>query len=92
MCLLHPKDLKFEHGGAKLAYCPWRHLTSLRPWCQWPRGCESQPDDLGWLASACRPKSLVKFDALLYDSQYSAPVLRFLNPDPDMTPKLFQIW
>jgi len=22
--------------------------------CQWPRGCENQPDDLGWLAHACR--------------------------------------
>jgi len=27
-----PKDLEFEHGGAKLASCPGRHLTSLRPW------------------------------------------------------------
>jgi len=25
------KDLRFEHGGAKLASCPGRHLTSLRP-------------------------------------------------------------
>jgi len=30
---LLPKDLRFEHGGAKLASCPGRHLTSLRP-CQ----------------------------------------------------------
>jgi len=29
---LLPKDLKFEHGGAKLISCPGRHLTSLRPW------------------------------------------------------------
>jgi len=29
---LLPKDLKFEHGGAKLSSCPGRHLTSLRPW------------------------------------------------------------
>jgi len=28
---LLPKDLKFEHGGAKLASCPGRCLTSLRP-------------------------------------------------------------
>jgi len=28
---LLPKDLRFEHGGAKLASCPGRHLTSLRP-------------------------------------------------------------
>jgi len=28
---LLPKDLRFKHGGAKLASCPRRHLTSLRP-------------------------------------------------------------
>jgi len=28
---LLPKDLRFEHGGAKFVSCPWRHLTSLRP-------------------------------------------------------------
>jgi len=28
---LFPKDLRLEHGGAKLASCPGRHLTSLRP-------------------------------------------------------------
>jgi len=27
-----PKDLRCKHGGAKLASCPGRHLTSLRPW------------------------------------------------------------
>jgi len=27
---LFPKDLRFEHGGAKLASCPGRHLTLLR--------------------------------------------------------------
>jgi len=26
-----PKDLKFEHGGAKLVSCPRRYLTLLRP-------------------------------------------------------------
>jgi len=26
-----PKNLSFEHGDAKLASCPGRHLTSLRP-------------------------------------------------------------
>jgi len=30
-------------------------------------GCQSQSDDLGWLASVCILKSLVMFDALLYD-------------------------
>jgi len=29
---LLPKDLRFEHGGAKLVSFPRRHLTSLRPW------------------------------------------------------------
>jgi len=29
---LLPKDLSFEHEGAKLASCPGPHLTSLRPW------------------------------------------------------------
>ena len=31
---LLPKDLRFEHGGAKLVSCPRCHLTSLRP-CTW---------------------------------------------------------
>jgi len=41
---LLPKDIRFEHGGAKLAYCPGRHLTSLGPWCRvrvWP-GLENE--------------------------------------------------
>ena len=29
---LLPKDLSFEHGSTKPAFCPRRHLTSLRPW------------------------------------------------------------
>ena len=29
---LLPKDLNFEHSGAKLASCPRHHLTSSRPW------------------------------------------------------------
>jgi len=28
---LLPKNLICGHGGGKLASCPWRHLTSLRP-------------------------------------------------------------
>jgi len=28
---LLPKELRFEHGGAKLASCPGRHLTSVHP-------------------------------------------------------------
>jgi len=31
---LLPKNLRFEHGGAKLAYCSGRHPTLLRP-CMW---------------------------------------------------------
>jgi len=30
---LLPEDLGFEHGSAKLAYCPGRHLTLLRRAC-----------------------------------------------------------
>ena len=37
---LLPKHLKFEHwGGAKLVFCPGRHLTLLRPWSQNMRNC-----------------------------------------------------
>jgi len=28
---LLPNGLKFEHEGAKLASCPWRHQTSFHP-------------------------------------------------------------
>jgi len=27
---LLPKDLRLEHAGAKLVFCPRRHLTSIR--------------------------------------------------------------
>ena len=33
---LLPKDLRFEHGGAKLASFPGRHLTLIRPWALVP--------------------------------------------------------
>jgi len=29
---LLPKGLRFEHGSAKVASCPGRHITSLRPY------------------------------------------------------------
>jgi len=32
---LLPKDIRFKHGGAKLASCPGRHLTSLCLWEWW---------------------------------------------------------
>ena len=39
---LLPKDLRFEHWGARLVSCPGRHLTSLRPFrggqTFWPEG------------------------------------------------------
>jgi len=35
------KNLMFEHKGAKLASCPGRHLTSLRPW---QHGSQSSPN------------------------------------------------
>jgi len=31
---LLPKELRFEHEGAKLVSCPGRHLISLRPWAR----------------------------------------------------------
>jgi len=31
---LLPKDLRFEHGGDKLASCPGRHLTSVHLWAR----------------------------------------------------------
>jgi len=40
--LLLPKDLRFEHGGTKLASCPGRHLASLRPCVQSPMEQEMQ--------------------------------------------------
>jgi len=33
---LLPKDLSFDHKGAKLSSWPGRHLTSLRPRSPWP--------------------------------------------------------
>jgi len=36
------KDHRIEHGGAKLASCPGRHLTSLRPWRQCSCCCDFQ--------------------------------------------------
>jgi len=38
---LLPKDLRFQHGGAKLASCPGHHLTSLRAANSW-RFCAAQ--------------------------------------------------
>jgi len=32
---LLPKDIRFEHGSAKLASCLGRHLASLRTWVRW---------------------------------------------------------
>ena len=40
---LLPKDLRFEHRGAKLASCPGNHLTLLRPW-QHGYGSQSSPN------------------------------------------------
>jgi len=30
-----PKAIRFEHGGAKFASFPGRHLALLRPWVWW---------------------------------------------------------
>ena len=32
---LLPKDIRFEHGGVKLASCLGRHLSLLRPYVWW---------------------------------------------------------
>jgi len=45
---LLPKDVRFEHGGAKLASCPGRHLTSLRPWA-WLSQCRTETDFSKWV-------------------------------------------
>jgi len=44
---LLPKELRFEHGDAKLASWPWPHLTSLRPWWWWRPNKWRQIRDLG---------------------------------------------
>ena len=31
---LRPWGRRFDQGGAEFVFCPGRHLTSLRPWCQ----------------------------------------------------------
>jgi len=38
---LLPKDLRFEHGGAKLVPCPGRQLTSVTCWQQHMFGCSA---------------------------------------------------
>jgi len=54
-CILEPT--KIEESAAP-AYCCH---------CQWPRSYENQPTDLGCLAYACTPTSVVRFDAPLHD-------------------------
>jgi len=59
MCFLHaihllPKDLRFEHGGAKVASCPGRHLTSLGLGCT----C-SMPETVFWLCKL--PEACVSY-------------------------------
>ena len=51
---LIPKDLRFEHGGAKVASCPGRHLTSLRLGCT-----GSMPETGFWLCKL--PESCVSY-------------------------------
>jgi len=40
---LLPKELRFQHGAAKLASCPGRHLTSLRLCIQWNPASSTTP-------------------------------------------------
>jgi len=50
---LLPKDLRFDHGGAKLASCPGLHLTSLRPCTHEGQERKNltpiQPPEIRWL-------------------------------------------
>ena len=58
---LLPKDLRFEHGGTKLASCPGRHLISLRPWmcaCVYP-GIDNSSMHFFVLLMNNRKKSIV---------------------------------
>jgi len=50
---LLPKNLRFEHGGARLASCPGRHLASLRP-CVPPFLVAGPPS---WLLAAVDSRS-----------------------------------
>jgi len=54
---LLPKDLRFEHGGAKVSSCPGRHLTSLRLCCT-----GSIPETVFWLCKL--PKSCVSYSGV----------------------------
>jgi len=75
---LLPKDIKFEHGGAKRASCPGRCLTSLRPlsstcdkvWVSSPNwGCLFRI----WLSKLVQlsPRSAasIRWEKLLYTSK-----------------------
>jgi len=50
---LLPKDLMFEHGGAKLVSCPGRHLTSVRL-CQQVRATDMSHKDCAKIRSEGR--------------------------------------
>ena len=53
---LIPTDLKFDHGGTKLASCPRRCLTSLRPCtvvCHAPAIRYEYPHHTGEACFAC---------------------------------------
>ena len=40
------EDLRFENGGAKVASCPGRHLTTLRPCLVWTLSISSHTEQL----------------------------------------------
>ena len=63
-----PKDLTFEHGGAKLAFCPGRSLTSLHPCCKlitaWHYICE--PDSCAvWVSYRQKKRPLQESNQLI---------------------------
>ena len=67
-----PKDLRFEHGGAKVASCPGRHLASLRPCCT-----GSIPETSFWLCKL--PKSCVSYN---FSIAFLFSLLLFLSKLP----------
>ena len=69
---LLPKDLRLEHGVAKVASCPGRHLTSLRLCCT-----VSIPETVFWLWKL--PESCVSYN---FSIAFLISLLLFLSKLP----------
>jgi len=68
---LRPNDLRFEHVGAKLASCPERHLTSLRPGGRQSVGIGQI---LGFSALFTGPRNTLCYGCVACKSYSPAPV------------------